>query len=107
MSCCDKTKETPTTKIDFLKEKAKNFREFILKYSPEEDVKSFLMTFDESKLQYTILTTLLPMKAVKSEGIYIQELMDKLTIPANEEEAVRNKIHRYFDMFIEVLVSMA
>lgn len=103
MSCCDK----PTTKSDFLKEKAKNFREFIMKYNPTEEVKTYLNGFDESKLEYTILTVLIPMKMVKSEEIYIDDLMGRITVPTDEVEAVKNKIHRYFTMFCEVLSSMA
>jgi hypothetical protein len=110
MSCCKKddipaTKET--TKSDFLKEKAKNFRDYIMKYQPTEEVKTYLQGFDESKLEYTILTVLIPMKMVASEEIYIDDLMGRLTIPESEVEAVKTKITRYFKMFCDVIVSMA
>jgi hypothetical protein len=105
MSCCDKPK--PTTKSDFLKEKAKNFKEFVLKYNPSDEVKTYLNGFDESKLEYTILTVLVPMNMLKTEEIYIDDLMGRLTVPAEEVAAVKNKIHRYFKMFCDVLSSMA
>jgi hypothetical protein len=113
MSCCKKddipkTNETKEmTKTDFLKEKAKNFRDYIMKYQPTEEVKTYLQGFDESKLEYTILTVLIPMKMVASEEIYIDDLMGRLTIPEAEVGAVKTKILRYFKMFCDVIVSMA
>lgn len=111
MSCCKKDGPTSSTgeitKSDFLKEKAKNFRDYVMKYQPTEEVKTYLSGFDESKLEYTILTVLIPMKMVNSEDIYIDDLLGRLTVPEPEVEAVKTKIKRYFHMFCDVIVSMA
>jgi hypothetical protein len=104
MSCCE-TKATPTSKADFLKQKAYNFREFLLKQNPSDDVKKFLETFDESKINYTILTTLIPIKQMGTADIMVDELMTKLNISDSAKLEVKKKILRYFDMFVEVFLT--
>jgi hypothetical protein len=99
MSCCNKL---PTEKQDFILQKAKNFKTFILKQNPSEEVSKFLETFDESKINYTILTTLVPIKQMKTEEIMVDDLMNRLNPPEGTREDVKNKILRYFDMFVEV-----
>jgi hypothetical protein len=104
MSCCEK-KNTPTSKEDFLKEKANNFREYLLKQNPSDEVKEFITTFDDAKINYTILTTLIPIKQMKTEEIMVDELMEKLNISGTEKVEVKKKILRYFDMFVEVYLT--
>ena len=99
MSCCE-TKKVPTSKEDFLKEKANNFRQFLLKQNPSDEVKEFITTFDDAKINYTILTTLIPIKQLKTEEIMVDELMEKLNISCTEKIDVQKKILRYFDMLV-------
>ena len=105
MSCCETKKTTPTSKEEFLKQKANNFREFLLKQKPSDEVKKFVETFDDSKINYTILTTLIPIKQMKTEEIMVDELMEKLNISDTEKPEVKAKILRYFDMFVEVYLT--
>jgi flagellar biosynthesis protein FliP len=104
MSCCE-NKPTPTSKSEFLKQKAHNFREFLLKQNPSDDVKKFVETFDESKINYTILTTLVPIKQMGTADIMVDELMAKLNISDSAKPEVKAKILRYFDMFVEVFLT--
>jgi hypothetical protein len=104
MSCCE-SKQIPTSKQDFLKEKANNFRQFLLKQKPTDEVKEFITTFDDAKINYTILTTLIPIKQMKTEDIMVDELMEKLNISDTEKPEVKAKILRYFDMFVEVYLT--
>jgi hypothetical protein len=104
MSCCE-TKPTPTSKEEFLKQKAYNFREYLLKQNPSDEVKKFLETFDESKINYTILTTLVPIKQMGTADIMVDDLMDKLNISEQTKPEVKAKILRYFDMFVEVFLT--
>lgn len=46
MECCDKKQ----SKQDFLLSKARNFRDFITKYEPDEAVTKYIATFNESTL---------------------------------------------------------
>ena len=104
MSCCE-TKKTPTNKEDFLKEKANNFRAFLLKQNPSDDVKEFVNNFDDAKINYTILTTLVPIKQMGTADIMVDDLMAKLNISDTEKSEVKAKILRYFDMFVEVYLT--
>ena len=99
-SCC-----SSKSKDEFLKEKAQNFKTFILKYKPNAEVLEFINKFDPSSIQTTTLTVLLPMKSTGSSESAILELMTKLTIPSEEQAAVKDKIQRYLDLFCEVCLS--
>jgi hypothetical protein len=103
MSCC--SKETPTTKQEFLIQKGKNFKEFISKYKPDQEVSDYMQKFDEKNILSSILTLLLPLHVSGTSETAILELMSKLTIPASETEAVKEKIGRYFSMFVDVVVT--
>jgi hypothetical protein len=88
-----------------LKQKAHNFREYLLKQNPSDEVKKFLETFDESKINYTILTTLVPIKQMGTADIMVDDLMEKLNISEQTKPEVKAKILRYFDMFVEVFLT--
>ena len=96
MSCCNTTKE------QFLIQKGKNFKEFILKYKPDDDVIQYMEKFNEKNILASILTLLVPMKLAGNEETVINELLAKLTIPAAEQAQVKDKVQRYFEMFIGV-----
>ena len=100
MACCNKT-----TQAEFLIQKGKNFKEFIMKYKPDAEVLDYMGKFDEKNILSSVLTLLVPLKATGTQETAINELLSKLTIPANEVEAVKDKIGRYFDMFVEVVIS--
>ena len=103
MSCC--SKETPTTKQEFLIQKGKNFKEFISKYKPDQEVTDYMQKFDEKNIMSSILTLLVPLHVSGTSDSAILELMAKLTIPASETQAVKEKIGRYFSMFVDVVVT--
>jgi hypothetical protein len=104
MSCCE-TKKSPTNKDEFLKEKANNFRAYLLKQNPSDEVKEFITTFDDAKINYTIMTTLVPIKQMGTADIMVDDLMDKLNISGTDKPEVKAKILRYFDMFVEVFLT--
>jgi hypothetical protein len=103
MSCCNK--ETPTTKQEFLIQKGKNFKEFISKYKPDQEVSDYMEKFDEKNILSSILSLLVPLQVSGGSETAILELMAKLTIPASETQAVKEKIGRYFSMFVDVVIT--
>ena len=102
MACCNKSE---TTQVEFLIQKGKNFKEFIMKYKPDNEVVEYMGQFDEKNVLKSVLTLLIPLKASGTQKTAINELMSKLNVPASEVEAVKDKIGRYFDMFVEVVLS--
>jgi hypothetical protein len=100
MSCC---KGTP--KETFLIQKGKNFREYILKYSPEKDVLEYMEKFNEENLLVSITNLLIPIKLSGASDFVVGELMSRLNIPAQETDEVKQKIIRYFNMFADVALS--
>ena len=95
MSCCNTTKE------QFLIQKGKNFKEFILKYKPDADVLQYMEKFNETNILSSIITLLVPIKLTGNE-VAVNELLSKMTIPANEVAVVKDKVQRYFEMFIAI-----
>ena len=102
MACCNKSE---TTQAEFLIQKGKNFKEFIMKYKPDAEVVEYMGKFDEKNILSSVLTLLVPLKATGTQESSINELLSKLTIPATEVNAVKDKIGRYFDMFVDVILS--
>jgi hypothetical protein len=101
MSCCNGTQ----SKEAFLIQKGKNFREYINKYKPTKEVLDYMDRFNETNLMTSITSLLIPLKLSGTSSAIIGELIKRLEIPANEEEEVKSKIGRYFDMFAEVSLS--
>jgi len=97
MSCC---KGTP--KETFLIQKGKNFREYILKYNPNQEVLEYMEKFNEANLMISITNLLIPVHLSGASDFVVGELMSRLNIPAQEAEEVKSKIRRYIDMFVEV-----
>ena len=95
MSCCNTTKE------QFLIQKGKNFKEFILKYKPDADVLQYMEKFNETNILSSIITLLVPIKLTGNE-VAVNELLSKMTIPANEVAVLKDKVQRYFEMFIAI-----
>jgi hypothetical protein len=103
MSCCNKEKET--TKTEFLIEKGKNFKKFILTLKPNSEVLEYMEKFDEKNIMSSILTLLVPLKATGTSETAINELLSKLIIPTDQVSDVKDKIGRYFDMFVDVAIT--
>ena len=99
--CCKPDEKQKTTK-DFLLEKAKNMRTWLLTYKPDEEVTKYINAFDENLLLPTIQVALVPL--VKKGGIpsAAKDLAKKLQVPATEEEAFCKKFEAYTTMFVEV-----
>lgn len=88
--------------MDFLKGKAKNFQAYLESYTPDEDVRQWLNTFNEGMLVPTILAMLVPMQKAGQIPDSVSQLIAKLQVPDDKREEVRNKIERYLNMFVEV-----
>lgn len=101
MSCCNKE----TTKEAFLIQKGKNFKEFIMKYKPDAEVQDYMAKFDEKNILSSIIVLLVPLMATGTQETAINELISKLNIPASETADVKAKITRYFDMFVDVVMT--
>jgi len=97
--CCESKKKT--TK-EFLIEKAKNMRNWLMTYKPDDEVKNYINAFDENLLIPTIQVALVPL--VKKGGIpsASKDLARKLQVPAEETEAFCKKFEAYTTMFVEL-----
>jgi hypothetical protein len=93
------------TKIDFIIEKAKNFKDYLKSYEPDDSIQVYINGFDEKMVMPTILTAVVPIvKAGKQESAVI-DLMKKLTIPEGQEKEVKTKLIRYMEMFAKVIMA--
>ena len=89
-------------RLPFLKEKAENFRAYILGQHPDAELSAQIEAFRPNMLLPTLTTILLPAISLKGiEGV-ADEMLTHLT-PA-EPEAVKEKIKRYLSCFYEVLL---
>jgi len=91
-----------TSKHEFLKQKAQNFRTLLNSYNPDPEVQSMLSGFNEMMLLPTISTVLIPLKKSGKLEVTADQVMTKLKVPEGEKATVRSKILRYFELFIEV-----
>jgi len=89
--------------IAVLKDKAKNFKAFLLKYRPTKVVLDRLETYNEDNIVDEMSSTLVPIILVGGIDFMVEEFMKELTIPAGEVPAVRNRIIRYLKLFYELL----
>ena len=87
--------------LDFLTEKAENFRAFLLGHSPDAELAARIDGFRPDQLWTTLTTLFLPAVAtIGIEGV-ANEMLSHLT-PA-DPAAVRDKTTRYLTCFYEVL----
>jgi hypothetical protein len=100
--CCKPDEAKQKTTKDFLLEKAKNMRTWLLTYNPDDEVKNYINAFDEKLLIPTIQVALVPL--VKKNGIASasKDLAKKLQVPAEETDAFCKKFEAYCNMFVEV-----
>ena len=89
-------------RLPFLKEKAENFRAFILGQHPDAVLNAQIEAFRPEMLLPTLTTILLPAIALKGIDSVAEEMLTHLT-PA-EPEAVKGKLVRYITCFYEVLL---
>lgn len=59
--------------------------------------------FNEENLLVSITNLLIPIKLSGASDFVVGELMSRLNIPAQETEEVKQKIARYFAMFVDVV----
>ena len=90
MACCEKT--------SFLSQKMTNFKNYIGKYSPDSEVSNQMSTLSVSDLSAFVL----PMRVLGAERA-ISQLMNHLTVPTEEVDAVKSKLTAYFEMFLEIM----
>ena len=89
-------------RLPFLKEKAENFRAYILGQNPDADLAAQIEAFRPEMLLPTLTTVLLPAIGVKGiEGV-VDEMFSH--IKPDEPEAVKAKLTRYITCFYEVLL---
>lgn len=101
--CC--APKTDKTKVDFIIEKAKNFKDYLQSYKPDETIQVYINGFDEKMVMPTIITAVVPIvKAGKQESAVL-DLMKKMQVPADEHEEVKKKIIRYMEMFAKVIMT--
>lgn len=85
----------------FLREKAENFRAFLLGQHPDADLTARIEGFRDDMLLPTLTTVLLPAIAVRGvEGVAI-EMMTHLK--PEDASTVKAKLERYITLFYEVL----
>ena len=104
--CCAVNKcPVDKSKVQFIIEKAKNFKAYLESYSPEDSVKVFIDGFDENMVLPTILTAVVPVVKAGKAGSAVLDLMKKLNVPDAEKDEVKTKLVRYMEMFAKVATS--
>jgi hypothetical protein len=94
------------SKIDFLKDKAQNFKKYIIELKPDEEIILWLSTFHEQMLIPTIVGGLLPLKKDNKLDETADKVLEKLKgVNDTNKAEVKIKLRRYFDLFCEVVVS--
>ena len=88
-------------RLDFLTEKAENFRAFLLGQSPDTEITARMEAFRPEQLWATLTTVFLPAIATLGKEGVVNEFMAHIT-PA-DAGAVKIKIGRYVDCFYEAL----
>ena len=101
--CCKDVKTI--SKLHFLESKAANFKKFVLGFSPDEEVKTYINSFRPELLVQTITTVLLPIVQMGQVDSSVDELAKHLTVPASELDAVKTKLKAYLMMFHDVFLS--
>ena len=89
-------------RLPFLKEKAENFRAFLLQQSPDAELTAQIEGFKPDLLLPTLTGVLLPTIAIKGIPGIVSEMMAHLT-PA-DPDAVKDKLTRYLHCFQDVLL---
>lgn len=99
MSCCE-----ALSRRDFLEQKIKNFRAFLEPHCSTEELKAHLSRFaDLDSVMPYLLQCVVLHKAGQLAPI-INTFCEKL--PASPDlDAVREKVHRYMCMFVDVLTT--
>ena len=91
------------SKHAFLSAKADNFRKYIESFSPDAQAQALMNTFNPVMLLPTIMTHLAPAAKAGALPVLADQLMQHLTgVPESDRAAVRDKLIRYFQMFVEV-----
>jgi len=93
------------TKQTFLEQKAENFKNYLLQFSPSQEVIDYANNFSKETLIPTILTTLVPVITSGSQGAVADSLIEKLVVKDEQErQAVKDKILAYFNCFYTVVM---
>ena len=89
-------------RLPFLKEKAENFRAFILGQHPDAELSAQIEAFRPEMLLPTLTAVLLPAICTKGiEGV-VNEMLTHIS--PKEPDAVKAKLTRYITCFYEVLL---
>ena len=89
-------------RLPFLREKAENFRAFVLGQKPDLELVAQIDTFRPEMLLPTLTTILLPAIGLKGIDGVVDELMSHLT--PTDAFVVKGKLVRYITCFYEVLL---
>ena len=94
----------PKTSYQLLQEKAVNFRTYIEQFSPNEEAQKVIKSFNPQLLVPTIHLSLLPLKQAEKLADTASAILDRLKVPDDQKEAVRDKIRRYLECFCELAI---
>ena len=98
----EKMSGTPKSKVEFLKEKALNFKTWLSAYSPDTEAQAWMSSFNENMLLPTVLGILCPIAAAGKLDETADQALTHFKIPEAERPEVKAKLVRYFQMFVEV-----
>ncbi len=86
------------SKVEFLKQKASNFRRYIVENSKAPETEAFLNQYQEDNVVGLIMTHLLPLQAVGQLELAVNQICEACQ---NEAPEFREKVGRYLQCFIE------
>jgi hypothetical protein len=91
------------TMSKFLQEKADNFRVFLNANQPDSDLQEQMASFQSSQLIQTVVTMLLPLSKLGQISTAVDGIMEHLSPAADDVEAVKHKVGRYLQCFVDVV----
>lgn len=95
MACCE-------SKVNFLKEKASNFRTYLKQNSKNPEVEALLDQYTEENVVPLVSTYLIPLFATNQLDVAVKAVTDACQ---NEAPEFVGKVKRYLQCFAETLVS--
>lgn len=97
--CCEKKKRDEM--IQFVKQKARNFKEMLLPLCKSPESQEFLKKYDDSHVENLTKVFLAPLYSTNTLHIAKDAIVANLNI---DDEATKEKIGRYLQCFCECLL---
>lgn len=102
MDCCQPKQTTVQVgKKEFLEEKLRNFRTYLLGFAVTEEQKASLDTYSDLSQVLPMLAQLIPLQRTAKLSVAVEGFAKAFN--RSEDAAFKGKVQRYLECFTEVL----